>query len=100
MGVYPILHIDYSEIDDQLNRWAKIRRLSIDNEYQEVEVRSIRFFGENGIYYQLWVNPPNDAGLVEINVWDYKKRRIEIVSNKAELFDNLELAYTSIRKAD
>ena len=98
MGLYPILHTDYSEIDDILDRWAGIHQFRIHKEYKEVEVRSILFCGDEGISYQLWVEPPNEKGFVEIHVWDYEKRRIDVVVKRDELFEKLELAYRSIQE--
>ena len=91
--------VDYSEIDEILQRWSETHRIPMMKEYKEVEVRSFDFVGEDGIRYQLWVDPPNENGSIAIHVWDYKKRRKDLIAKRTELFENLEIAYRAIQAA-
>jgi len=94
--VYPVLRVDYSAIDDILKRWSEIRRIPMQTEYKEVEVRSFDFFGTDGLRYQLWVDPPDEAGKVSIHVWDHKKRRFDVTAGVSELFEKLDETLNSI----
>ena len=59
-------------IDDQLNLWAKPKKLHIYTQYKDVEVRSIDIVTPKGNKYQLWLEicPKH---IIEVCVWDYGK---------------------------
>jgi hypothetical protein len=88
---------DYSSIDEMLGRWAASHRLSIQKKYKDAEVRSIAIQGGDSVFYQLWVDPPDENGVIGIHVWDYKKRKKDFVSATSELLEKLELAFRTIQ---
>ena len=91
--------VDYSAIDEMLNRWAANHRFTIQKKYKEIEVRSITFQGRDSVFYQLWIDPPDGNGFVGIHVWDYKRRRKDFVAESDEFPKKLELAFRTIQEA-
>ncbi|MEP7212600.1 MAG: hypothetical protein ABI791_05975 [Acidobacteriota bacterium] len=98
MEPIPERPVDYSAIDEMLDRWAANHRFTIQKEYKEIEVRSITFQGGDSVIYQLWIDPPDGNGFVGIHVWDYEKRRKDFVVGTSELPEKLELAFRTIQE--
>ena len=60
--------------------------------YKDCEVRSIDLADEEGCRFQLWVDPPEQAGKIGVHVWDYKKRRMDYDVEFDDLVDCLDEA--------
>jgi hypothetical protein len=70
--------MSYKKIDPILQQWAKANGLHIYKEYQEGEVRSAERRSGPRSGWQIWVDKPNQDGLIGVHVWDFtkaKKRR-------------------------
>jgi hypothetical protein len=82
--------MSYASIDGVIQAWAKEHRLAIRTEYKDSEVHSVDFVGADGHRYQLWIDTPDERGLVGIHAWDFSKRRLNYIFPSAELAAALE----------
>lgn len=90
--------MSYSQIDPVLDRWAADQDLTVMTLYKDCEVRSIDLAGEEGCRFQLWVDPPEQAGKVCVHIWDYRKRRADYESELEDLVDCLDEALRTVSR--
>jgi hypothetical protein len=83
----------YSLIDSELNAWARNHGLQIFTKYKDADVRSTDVVASSGKKKcQIWVEPSSFFTFI-INVWDYKKRTVQIRASKLNISAKLEEAY-------
>lgn len=93
MELYPILKMDYAEIDPIIDEWVRENSLYLDTVHKEVEVRSITIVDENGIRrFQIWIEPPEKDGSIGVHVWDLKNPQTDLVALKASHGETLKKA--------
>ena len=88
----------YSEVDPILVPWAKTHGLFIATQFKNEEVRSIQIVDDVGDSYGLWVDAPQEDGLVTVAIAEHgapsrKIRRQTFTTRVAELGRTLESAY-------
>jgi len=90
----------YETIDSILNEWAETNGLHLHKEYKECQVRSVEFWRDRRDGYQIWIDIPDDDGLVGLHVWDFKNggRRRDFLVSRVDLKDHLEAALEIARK--
>ncbi len=85
--------MSYGVADSVLEPWAASHELHIHTLFKDVEVRSIDVVSKNGKRFQIWIDPPDQAGTTEVHVWDMKNRRMDYSATLATLENQLEAAY-------
>jgi hypothetical protein len=88
--------MQYDLIDPELYAWAASHGLQVCNWYHDGEVRTVLVVSPSGKKCQIWVDPSSFSTFV-INVWDYKKRSIQLRATKFDLSKKLEEAYQTAR---
>jgi len=91
--------MSYKKIDPILQQWAKANGLHIYKEYQEGEVRSAERRSGPRSGWQIWVDKPNQDGLIGVHVWDFTKakrggRRLDFLVSSIDLREYLNSALT------
>ena len=84
--------MDYEKIDPIIERWANDNRLCVFKEYKEIDVRSIELVDDKGTRFQIWIDPPDNAGLIGLHVWNFKKKRRDFLVSAIDLNEYLENA--------
>jgi hypothetical protein len=92
-------HSEYTVIDSVIHRWSEMHQLPLMKKYKDAEVRSFDFTDQSGNRYQLWIDPPNEKGLIEIHAWDYRKRRKNVITTTARFLESLEIVYREIQSS-
>jgi hypothetical protein len=88
--------MSYQNIDTIIQDWADKYKLSVYTSYQDYEVRSVDIVDEKGRKYQIWVDPPDHDGNVEVHAWDYRKRRRNYTTSEKDLGICLDEAYNTV----
>jgi hypothetical protein len=85
----------YESIDPVIKDWVDAHQLYLYKEYKEAEVRSVenRLGRRRG--YQIWIDEPDQSGLIGVHVWDFNPlnrggRRYDFLIAKRELRECLE----------
>jgi hypothetical protein len=87
--------MSYASIDSVISTWAKNHKLHVYEQYKDEEVRSVEFVGTDGEKCQLWIDPPDPKGTVQVHLWDYKKRRQDCKVSINDLQACLDTARTT-----
>jgi hypothetical protein len=85
--------MSYELIDAAILNWTAKHGLHLYTSYRDEEVRSVDLVGSNGQRCQLWVDPPDHTGKVQVHVWDYHKRRQDCKTVISDLPRCLDEAY-------
>jgi hypothetical protein len=88
--------MSYENIDPIIREWANKHKLTVYSSYQDYEVRSLDVVDEKGRKYQIWIDPPDENGSVDVHAWDYKKRRKDYTTSTYDLGICLEQAYNTV----
>ena len=88
----------YESIDKIIAAWAASHALHIYTTSQDVEVRSVDIVGSNGLKCELWMETPDEAGNIQVHVWDYRKQKECYKVNASGLSKCLEDAFTTATK--
>ena len=91
--------MSYETIDPIITAWASKHTLQIYTTSRDVEVRSIDFLNPSGRKCQLWIDPPDPQGIVQVHVWDYNRWRQDSKATILDLSRCLEQAYETAMKA-
>ena len=88
--------MSYSSIDPIINNWVDANGLHLYKEYKDIEVRSVDVVNADGQRCQIWIDKPNDAGLIGVHVWDFKKRgnKRDFLISSTDLFEYLSHTLT------
>ena len=92
----------YSEIDSELNAWSLKHALHIFTQYKDDEVRLTEVIGRAGKKCQIWVAPPDDAGIFVVTVWNVQKKQAgrtkDFPATKSDIRSKLEEAYQTAQE--
>jgi hypothetical protein len=77
--------MNYSKLDDVIDKWAKQNSLLIYKKYQDNEVRSTSVVSPSGEMFQIWIDPPDENDEVGVHVWDRKNRKRDWRVSAAQL---------------
>ncbi len=84
--------MSYEKIDSYLMQWANRNRLYLYKEYKEIQVRSVEIADKGGRRSQIWIDPPDEDGLVGVHVWNFKKKRRDFLVSVIDLDEFLDNA--------
>jgi hypothetical protein len=93
---------DYAAIDPAIGAWADEHNLRLATCYKDYAVRSVevarrrRWFGPRSSF-QIWIDPPDAEGLVEVHAWDRASQRFERSVPLESVRAALEEALTWVR---
>lgn len=90
--------MSYAAIDPILTRWADKHRLTIATEYKDSTVRSTDVVSRTGKKAQIWIDSPQETGRIAVHVWDYRKRRADLIATGSDLERTLERALEFARE--
>ena len=88
--------MSYQEIDAIIRDWADKYKLTLYTSYQDQEVRSVDVADPRGQKYQIWIDPPDRKGNVEVHAWDYSRKRKDYAVSINDLRRCLEDAYAVV----
>lgn len=85
----------YKKIDGIIEDWARVNRLPLLKEAKEEDVRYFELADEKGRRYQIWVDEPDQHGLIGVHVWNLKRRgrRRDFLVSANDLHEYLENAF-------
>ena len=83
----------YDSVDPAIMAWAIKHVLHVYTRYQDVEVRSVDLVGSRGERSQIWIDPPDERGTIQVHAWDYKTRRQDFTTSISDLPTCLEDAF-------
>lgn len=83
----------YQIVDTIINKWAQSKKLLIQTSFKGEEVRSIEIVDKKGNRYQIWVEPTDNSGEFEVNVWDFGRNKNRFICNDSDIEKQLEQAY-------
>lgn len=89
--------MSYAEIDRALEIWATAKGVRLLFEYKDEEVRSFIVTSPTGETCQVWIDPPNQAG-IGIHVWRPPSQRLDLVASRQNLAGVLEQAHREAEK--
>lgn len=87
--------MSYAEIDPIIFAWVEKHGFCLSTEYQDSVVRSVDVVSASGLKFQVWVDIPH-CGMVEVHLWDYKKRRCDWEVVIADLATCLETVASTV----
>jgi hypothetical protein len=90
--------MSYERIDDKLSAWVATRSLLLNKSSKDEEVRSIEVTDHRGRRYQMWIDQPSDDGVVRVNAWDHRKRKVEFSCREDQIVGCLDAAYQKVRE--
>jgi hypothetical protein len=88
--------MSYQKIDLTIRDWSDKYKLSVYTSYKDYEVRSVDVVDQKGRKYQIWIDPPDQRGNVEVHAWDYRRRRKDYIVSANDLRSCLEEAYNVV----
>ncbi len=94
--------MSYKAIDAILDEWADAHGLLILREYKEMSVRSVEDRSERPYRYQIWVDEPDENGMIGIHAWDLRKngKRRDLAVPRDELRNCLEKVLEAAKSWD
>jgi hypothetical protein len=89
---------NYEPIQPILDDWAQAHGLQLFTQHQDEEVRATHIVDDKGAIYEVWILPPNEAGMVTIGAALYQKRGSAIRNDcaVADLRRALEKTYKQV----
>lgn len=85
--------MSYQNIDLIIRDWADKHKLTLYTSYRDHEVRSVDVVDQRGRKYQIWIDPPDQKGNVEVHAWDYRRKRKDYAVSINNLSSCLDDAY-------
>jgi len=87
MKLYPLQTRNYLTIDPIIHEWATENSLQLYTELKDEEVRAVWFCDATGeVRFQIWIDPLDDDGTVNVNVWEVKQFIWERKLTKPKVF--------------
>ena len=90
--------MNYESIDPIILGWTASHALHLYTTSRDEEVRSVDLIGANGLKCQIWIEAPDNAGDIQVHVWDYKKRKQNHKVKAGDLLRCLEDAHMIAKK--
>ncbi len=88
--------MSYHQIDYIVQHWVVKHMLTLYPSHQDYEVRSVDIVDQRGRKYQIWIDPPDQKGNLEVHAWDYKRKRKDYTASIDDLGNCLEEAYSAV----
>jgi hypothetical protein len=84
----------HDKVDSILIKWADAKKLKLQTQYKDSEVRSFTVVGSTGKSSQIWLDTPDPNEGILVHVWNYSDQHTTFNTNVDALESTLDAAYS------